>query len=154
MEFACCVRRCFYIADYLSAFGHETREFSMRSDFHTGMCPITTFTIEEIIGTKLREFVYFLFGRASMLSPLQIARVTINYKSEQTAPLRIRPRSPVDARVCFFFASERRLLRQTPPVGRPRIAQLIKRRFGFFARKTTLEKTAQVFVWLKSFIWL
>lgn len=42
------------IAEHFSVFGHETRKFSMTSDFHTGECDVTTFTIEEIMGTKLR----------------------------------------------------------------------------------------------------
>lgn len=42
------------IAEHFSVFGHETRKFEMESDFHSGKCDVTTFTIEEIMGTKLR----------------------------------------------------------------------------------------------------
>lgn len=42
------------IAEHFSIFGHETRKFSMASDFYSGECEVTTFTIEEIMGTKLR----------------------------------------------------------------------------------------------------
>ncbi|HRK07172.1 MAG TPA: nucleotidyl transferase AbiEii/AbiGii toxin family protein [Pseudobdellovibrionaceae bacterium] len=42
------------IAEHFSVFGHEARKFSMSSDFHSGECEVTTFRIEEIMGTKLR----------------------------------------------------------------------------------------------------
>lgn len=51
------------IAEHFTVYGHETREFSMASDFHSGKCPVTTFTIEEIMGTKLRALYQRRKGR-------------------------------------------------------------------------------------------
>jgi predicted nucleotidyltransferase component of viral defense system len=51
------------IAEHFSVFGHESKKFSMKSDFFTGGCDITTFGIEEIMGTKLRALYQRKKGR-------------------------------------------------------------------------------------------
>jgi predicted nucleotidyltransferase component of viral defense system len=51
------------IAEHFSVFGHESKPFSMKSDFYSGDCEITTFGIEEIMGTKLRALYQRKKGR-------------------------------------------------------------------------------------------
>lgn len=51
------------IAEHFSVFGHESKKFSMKSDFFSGDCEITTFSIEEIMGTKLRALYQRKKGR-------------------------------------------------------------------------------------------
>jgi predicted nucleotidyltransferase component of viral defense system len=51
------------IAEHFSVFGHEEKNFSMASDYFSGDCKITTFTIEEIMGTKLRALYQRKKGR-------------------------------------------------------------------------------------------
>lgn len=51
------------IAEHFTVFGHEKRSFSMESDYHSGACDITTFSIEEIMGTKLRALYQRKKGR-------------------------------------------------------------------------------------------
>jgi predicted nucleotidyltransferase component of viral defense system len=51
------------IAEHFTVFGHETKTFSMESDFYSGECKITTFSIEEIMGTKLRALYQRKKGR-------------------------------------------------------------------------------------------
>lgn len=51
------------IAEHFSVFGHESKKFSMKSDYFSGSCDITTFSIEEIMGTKLRALYQRKKGR-------------------------------------------------------------------------------------------
>lgn len=51
------------VAEHFTVFGHEKRSFSMTSDYHSGKCEITTFSIEEIMGTKLRALYQRKKGR-------------------------------------------------------------------------------------------
>lgn len=51
------------IAEHFNVFGHDTKPFSINSDYFTGNCKITTFTIEEIMGTKLRALYQRKKGR-------------------------------------------------------------------------------------------
>lgn len=51
------------IAEHFSVFGHESKSFSMNSEYFTGQCQVTTFTIEEIMGTKLRALYQRKKGR-------------------------------------------------------------------------------------------
>lgn len=50
-------------AEHFSVFGHQTKNFKMDSDWFSGECDITTFTIEEIMGTKLRALYQRKKGR-------------------------------------------------------------------------------------------
>ncbi len=50
-------------AEHFSVFGHQTMDFSMASDWYSGKCQITTFSIEEIMGTKLRALYQRKKGR-------------------------------------------------------------------------------------------
>ncbi len=51
------------IAEHFSVFGHEAKSFSMKSEFYSGECQVTTFCIEEIMGTKLRALYQRKKGR-------------------------------------------------------------------------------------------
>ena len=51
------------IAEHFSVFGHEAKKFSMASEYHSGKCQITTFAIEEIMGTKLTALYQRKKGR-------------------------------------------------------------------------------------------
>ncbi len=50
-------------AEHFSVFGHQTKPFKMESDWFSGDCEITTFTIEEILSTKLRALYQRKKGR-------------------------------------------------------------------------------------------
>ena len=50
-------------AEHFSVFGHTTKNFSVESEWFSGSCQITTFTIEEIMGTKLRALYQRKKGR-------------------------------------------------------------------------------------------
>jgi predicted nucleotidyltransferase component of viral defense system len=50
-------------AEHFSVFGHQSKNFKMESDWFSGECDITTYTIEEIMGTKLRALYQRKKGR-------------------------------------------------------------------------------------------
>jgi predicted nucleotidyltransferase component of viral defense system len=50
-------------AEHFSVFGHKEKHFEMQSEWFSGECEITTFSIEEIMGTKLRALYQRKKGR-------------------------------------------------------------------------------------------
>lgn len=50
-------------AEHFNVFGHEKKDYSMESEWYSGHCQITTFSIEEIMGTKLRALYQRKKGR-------------------------------------------------------------------------------------------
>lgn len=50
-------------AEHFSVFGHKQKDFSMQSEWFSSKCQITTFSIEEILGTKLRALYQRKKGR-------------------------------------------------------------------------------------------
>jgi len=50
-------------AEHFSVFGYQTKNFKMNSDWFAGESDITTFAIEEIMGTKLRALYQRKKGR-------------------------------------------------------------------------------------------
>lgn len=50
-------------AEHFSVFGYQTKNFKMESEWFSGECEITTFSIEEIMGTKLRALYQRKKGR-------------------------------------------------------------------------------------------
>lgn len=50
-------------AEHFSVYGYETRVFKMDSEWYSGSCSIKTFSIEEILSTKLRALYQRKKGR-------------------------------------------------------------------------------------------
>lgn len=79
--------------DHFTVLGFKEAEFSMKSNWITGECLITTYSVEELLGTKLRAlfqrskgrdlFDLWIAGRYHLLSEEKIVNTFLRYLKEE-----------------------------------------------------------------------